>query len=403
MPGQQERIAQALLVVGLAMLPLGSCLAEPCKNHYILEGDSACRGAVVGAWLPVSNLKAARSRHQAVLLRDGTVLVIGGWNSGAFRVDSEIYDPVADMWHDGGPLMSLRSGFTTTVLHDGRVLVAGGVVWTVDAPCCEPVTVAEIYDPATRTWSATGPMVAGRSGHTATLLRDGRVLIAGGDTASERSKSELFDPLSLTFSPTGALVVPRYEHTATLLDDGTVLVARGSNDGDLSTTLTPAERYDPITGEWRLTGSSARGSVFHAAARLADGRVLVTGGYPGGMGGAAPVANAEIYDPTSERWTRAEDMPNRREFHTAVTLGDGRVLLAGGIVVARDFRTLLSDSVITFDPASGRWVENEPLAFPRYDHTATLLNDGRVLIVGGTIMALGVPRAALFSVEAMLP
>jgi hypothetical protein len=181
-----------------------------------------------------------------------------------------------------------RAVQTATLMPDGKVLVTGGV----DLPTGGPVTSAELYDPTTETWSATGSMGTPRAGHTATLLPDGGVIVAGGGfTASV----ELYDPATGTWSATGSMGTPRQTHTATLLRDGRVLVAGGWQFAGSGGLLASAELYNPATGTWTATASM---DTPHAgtATLLPDGKVLVQDGTPDE---SISDFAAELYDPGS--------------------------------------------------------------------------------------------------------
>jgi len=157
----------------------------------------------------------------------------------------------AAMWHTNSPLLNVRSGHTSTLLPNGKVLVAGGSVNNGIGG----TNRAELFDPANGTWAATGSMTNGRTRHTATLLANGKVLVAGGLSSGSSfylASAELYDPASGTWSPTGSLNVERIDHTATLLADGRVLAAGGQNNNQ--GVLNVAEVYDPATDNWTLTG-----------------------------------------------------------------------------------------------------------------------------------------------------
>ncbi|HSJ56616.1 MAG TPA: kelch repeat-containing protein, partial [Anaerolineae bacterium] len=188
-------------------------------------------------------------------------------------------------WSPTGSMGMPRVAHTATLLPDGRVLVVGGAASTGPEPVV--LASAELYDSAGGTWSPTAPMSLPRGGHTATLLQDGRVLVAGGDgDPASWASAEIYDPVTETWSSTGALQVGRALHSATLLQDGRVLVA-----GGIASDRSSTELYDPATGTWSQTGSLTTGRDSHTATLLPDGRVLVVGGY----GDTGFLASTEIY------------------------------------------------------------------------------------------------------------
>jgi len=282
-----------------------------------------------------------------------------------------------------GSMTTARDHHTATLLADGRVLVAGGY-GSHDAPLAS----AELYDSKTGSFSPTGSLAGARGFHTATRLSDGRVLIAGGGewgayflTGSFLASAELYDPKTGSFSPTGSMTTTREGHTASLLLDGRVLIT-GGNDTSTN-SLASAELYDPKTGTFSPTGSLATARGFHTATLLSDGRVLIAGGDSGFGGGSlhdsAAVVSAEIYDPKTGKFSPTGSMSTGRYYPTAALLSDGRVLVAAGYEGAPV--TLASADL--YDPKTGTFSPTGSLATARGMHTATLLADGRVLIAGG--------------------
>jgi hypothetical protein len=268
--------------------------------------------------------------------------------------------PASGTWTATGSMGTARYEHTATLLPNGKVLVAGGL---------NGLSSAELYDPASGTWTATGSMGTARYEHTATLLPNGKVLVAGGYNGPALSSAELYDPASGTWTATGSMGTARGEHTATLLPSGKVLVAGGF---DLSNALSSAELYDPVTGTWTATGSMSTARYDHTATLLPNGQALVAAGTDSDF---RPLRSAELYDPASGTWTATGSMVAARGRHTATLLPSGKVLVAGG------FNGLSSAEL--YDPASGTWSATGSMGTARFDHTATLLPSGEVLVAGG--------------------
>ena len=273
----------------------------------------------------------------------------------------------AGTWRMVGRLAVGRHRHTATLLQDGRVLVAGGY----NPEIYGFMAVAEVYDPATGTWSATGSMHIGRAHHTATLLRDGRVLVAGGFGSSQLHSAEIYDPSTGTWALTGNMNVARAEQSATLLNNGKVLVAGTYRNGPHPDTVT-AELYDPAAGVWTNTGSMNVGRNDHAAVLLPDRRVLVVGC---AGGGGNPVT--EIYDLNSGSWTRTGDLNLYRESPAALLLPDGRVLAVGG------FSGSNTATAEIYDLSTGNWTLTGSMAAGRRHPNLTLMTNGKVLATGG--------------------
>ncbi|MER7952464.1 kelch repeat-containing protein [Streptomyces sp. NPDC096079] len=355
-----------------------------------------------GAWSAAGPLPWERvlngATSSAVRLADGRVLIAGGADAALTAQDgTALFDPRDGAWSPGRPLAAARRMHSTTLLADGRVLVTGGHTGPNAFPS-RPLATAEVYDPGTGDWSPAGELREARYGHSATLLPDGRVLVAGGagrrSAASERSlySAELFDPLLPGWTKAGDMTDARSFHPAVPLPDGRVLVAGGwvvtRRDWRGGTALAYAECYDPATDTWTPTGGLSAPRSGHELTALADGSVLATGG--GGAVGADgrldpySTATTERWDPAAGgRWTPEGDMPCGRTQHRAVRLATGEVLVAGG---GNDlFPDAGYRSAARYDPETRHWTAVPGMAVGRTDFAAAVLSDGRVLVVGGTV------------------
>src|SRR5689334_22885603 len=245
-----------------------------------------------GAWTPANNLAEARSGSAAAMLDDGRVLFTGGTGSTGILASGELFNTDGSI-SVAAPMQDPRAHHTATVLKDGRVLVAGG---TTSGGAVS--NAAEIYDPASNSWSAVaGGMTAARSGHTASRLQDGTVLIAGGQGAAGALNSlEIFAPVpapgAFTAVTSAMLSSPRQEHAAAVLADGRVLIAGGS---DGSTSLNSTDIFDPATGSIAAGPAMAGARAGLSATALLNGNVLLAGG----NSGSADLNTAEIYDSSS--------------------------------------------------------------------------------------------------------
>jgi len=240
-----------------------------------------------GSFAAIGTMAQVRAGHTATLLQNGKVLVVGGgseggspYSTGVTSATAELYDPVTHQFAFTGSMATPRAWHSATLLPNGDVLIVGGID-AVTSQSATTAATAEIYDTAAGVFTVTGSMANGRRGHTATLLTDGRVLIAGGN---DLATAELYDYKTGSFSPTGVIGIQRSGHTATLLPSGMVLIAGGSDS--------TAELYDPSTGLFGPTGGMEIGRSRHSAVLLQDGKVLVTGG-----GTRPPLASAELYQP----------------------------------------------------------------------------------------------------------
>ncbi|HKP03198.1 MAG TPA: kelch repeat-containing protein [Chthoniobacterales bacterium] len=335
-----------------------------------------CDGASPG-FEETGRMAEARSRHTATLLPNGKVLVAGGTRDNQALNSAELYDPTNRTWTATGSLNQARSRHTATLLPNGQVLVAGGVASFFE------LGSAELYDPASGTWTPTGNLT-GRHSHTATLLANGKVLVAGGwhfflgmSGGGPIQSAELYDPVSGTWAATGSLDKPRFNHTATLLANGNVLVAGTSGWVNY---IPPAstELYHPDTGTWTISGSLLAPRSYHTATLLPHGQVLVAGGVREVTGGYVDLGSAELYDPASESWSPTGSLVTAHVGHTATLLDNGKVLVAGGSESSGGALAEL------YDPSSGAWMTTGSLITGRGGHTATLLSNGDVLVAGGS-------------------
>jgi large repetitive protein len=364
------------------LLPNGKLLAAGGYSTNIIASLNYLATAELydqasGSWTVTGTQRAPRAFHTATLLPSGKVLIVGGYgSSGGLLSSAELYDPASGTWTTTGALASAREYHTATLLPDGMVLVVGGETNNQIILGNNSLASAELYDPATGRWTATVALKYGRYQHTATLLQNGKVLVAGGTGYSPTTAAELYDPASGTWTTTGAMSTARAQHTATLLPDGRVLTAGGGSTFGLPPPGPSAELYDPVTGTWTGTGGLGTNRFAHTATLLPNGKVLAIGGYNGGA-----LSSAELFDPATGTWTSAGALAKARQLHTATVLPNGKVLVAGGqgSLVYND----AVSKVELYDSASGTWTGAGTMATARYAHTTTLLPDGRVLVAGG--------------------
>ena len=289
-----------------------------------------------------------------------------------------------------GSMITPRYFHTTTLLPDGKVLIAGGE--SSYSAATNAGASAELYDPITRTFVATGSMTTPRATHTATLLPNGKVLIAGGGAeisgaAYGPASAELYDPATGTFAATGAMNVERWSHTATLLNNGKVLIAGGL--GVLGVLLVSAELYDPSTGTFTATGDMNQ-PLADTATLLSNGKALITRGNPDGP--PPYLSSAELYDPSTGTFAFAGYTTVNHSGPTATLLTNGRVLIAGGDVGDGDGASVIAE---LYDPATGTFAATGELITGREEDAAALLPDGTVLFAGGHCLCVPVPGGGL--------
>ena len=300
-----------------------------------------------------------RSGHTAVRLLDGRVLVAGGYpgdEPDPAVTSAELYDPDTGTWTATGSMLRPHAGFRATLLRDGKVLV-GDVKGQASN---HPIFGAEVYDPLSGTWTETGTMVTPEIG-SAVLLRDGRVLVV-----HEFGNAELYDPDSRIWTATGQMLEYFHQSRAmVLMPDGKVLEV-GGNDGTAYVGVA-AELYDPVTGTWTAIADMNSPKEVVSATLLRDGRVLVMDL------GFTTLRPPELYDPATGAWTAAEEPGHR--FQSATLLADGVVLAAASLSSPREAAGL-------YDPATGSWATTGSM-LREHQSALTLLLDGTVLVAGG--------------------
>lgn len=342
-----------------------------------------------GSWSDAGSLAFPRSLHTLTALADGSAVVIGGRGcppaanllSASFGV--EIFDHATSSWRLGAQPLAPRDRHTVTLLEDGRILMAGGQVTAGICPARlhVPMSRAEVYDPTADAWEPAGAMAISRTGHSSSLLADGRVLIAGGSTAAAM---EVWDPADGAWAHGGDLILPRAFHAATRLADGRVLIS-GGNSGGAAFAL--SEIVDPATGVSSPAGELLDARSGHQAIAMPDGTVLVVGGR--GSEGTT-LGSVESYDPVTDMWSGRAPMRTPRAFHTATLLTDGRVLVVGGSTATG---APMSSAEI-YDPTSDTWTVVASTVTAHTGHVAALLADDSVLVVAGGYEEIGFTGAA---------
>ena len=361
-----------------------------------------------GVGLPGAN-------HTATLLDDGRVLLVGGDSStdGLFA-HGVIFD--SGNWTVTPPIEHPRKLHSALRLGGDIVMIAGG------GDSGEQIDSVELYDPVANTWRAGAPMGVPRAGHTATLLGDGRVMVAGGtnNRTGLLASTEIYDPLADTWRPGPPLNRLRSGHVAVALSDGSVMVIGGMSYlaerrvveaeatspvtdepvaviPDLDVTAEGAigdvEIYTLAEAQWRPWPAMSVPRTMTAIAVMAGDRVAVIDGATGSLGDMLAgipadfreIASIEIFDPSTQSWSSGAKPANTRTGHSATVLSDGRILVLGGIT---GWSRVTKAEI--YDPRDGGWSDPIPLDLTVMDHTATPLRDGRILVVESNAWLLSV-------------
>jgi hypothetical protein len=293
---------------------------------------------------------------------------------GAILYAHSMSAPLAGSVTAATPMLEARSGHSATLLSNGKVLIVGGMRRNQDF-----YRSAELYDPATGKFTPAGTMSVGRVGHVAVLLQSGKVLIAGGWVGfGGTDAAELYDPAAGKFTSLGAMTGRRGNPSATLLKNGDVLIAGGA-DHDTPGGMASAEIFHADTLKFEAVGSMHSGRISQTASLLQDGRVLIAGGR-----GDKVTASAELYDPKTKKFTPTGSLALARYKHTAGLLPDGRVLIAGGSD-ERDWNGAISSAEI-YDPRTGRFTAAGSLNDSRFKlpDEAVPVGSGDLLVAGGS-------------------
>jgi hypothetical protein len=341
--------------------------------------------AMVSLTILAAPASGPHSAHTETLLDDGSVLIVGG-TSQPFPDVAQPVDTGAELWSPHTGLLQPTTGLATsralhtaTRLTNGQVLIVGG-----EQNGLYSLGTSELYDPASAEFQPGPPLTMPRQSHTATRLPNGQVLIVGGYDGQERHQilatAELYDPESRQFRPTGSLHIARQVHDAVLLADGQVLIVGGINDEGVQAT---AELYDPASETFTLVGEMQTPRLQHRATLLADGQVLITGGVDQVNAGHPALTSVELYDPERRSFRTAGPLLTARHSHTATLLGDGRVAIVGGGTEFAELTALASVEIYDPTTTEGQSFPATPLTHARQRHSATLLGDGTLLVIGG--------------------
>ncbi|MBI3298308.1 MAG: hypothetical protein HYZ75_09105 [Elusimicrobia bacterium] len=343
---------------------------------YILTQESAT------PWTAVGPLNFARSNHTLTLLPDGKVLAAGGSDASGALVTSELFNPGPRTWSQAADMKQRRSHHTASLLTNGTVLAVGG--FTTVTNSTGVTNHADIFYPDSAAWVPTAPMGSSRAYHSSVLLPDGNLLVMGGFANGQYlSGTEVF--FSTGHKWVGAPAIgagaggpeARAQFTATLLRDGRILVVGGLNA--TSGVLQTSWLFNPQTWTWAAGGALNTRRHSHTATLLRDGRVIVIGG----NNGTGEIGQAEIYNPATNTWTRTtaigNDLGIPRLNHTATLLPDGKILIAGGFTALGG--PIIDDEGFDVDFSSFQMQGRLPQA--RGDSGTVLLRDGFLLHAGG--------------------
>lgn len=384
--------ALAVLLGGVSFLAASTVQAS---------GQIPAATTIPGAWTAAANTPDYGA--QLVLLRDGRVLDTNLQTIGTNPTIAYIYDPSTNTWGTTASLTQTISWNSAVEMSDGSVMIMGGLSPCSTVACYQASTY--LYNPSTNAWSSTAPMSTARDSASATLLRNGKVLVAGGNNSDSGiglaylTSAELYDPTTRQWSSAGNMTFSRAGHTAVLLNDGRVLVVGGEGVPPAGTSkgfsgcgvvcpqfVATPEIYDPATNHWTTAAPIPNSYQQFAVTVLPTGKVLFTGAWDGSSPTSDYSTNL-LYDPVANTWSTAAPMLHPRRGQVVALLPTGNVLVEGG-ESAQSAEDLSAEE---YNPFTNTWTATASISGYRAhtEGSAIVLADGRVLVNGGTFCGSG--------------
>jgi N-acetylneuraminic acid mutarotase len=375
------------------------------RSTYALDQNSTlATGDGRGKWAYAATMPQAFVNFTLTPLHDGRVLLMA---SDPGTIDSIVsanfvYDPAKDVWTQSAPMPLPVDGYASTVLADGRVIVAGGVdaysgIGTPNGQYNRPpaplsgqppvysVKTVQIYNPANDTWALAADLPVARVASKAMQLADGSVLLIGSDAVSTLVSTVIYHPASNTWTSGKALQGSTGLYYATLLPNGKVMALIGNPT--FNATALQAELYSPDSGMWSSANTGYDGTQVAPVTHLLDGRLVIAGGFQLLNGGIywSTSKQTQIYHPTTNRWTRGQDLPTTRYFHVLNTLPDGNVLVAGGDSSDSWQNGWFTPTTQIYSAASNTWSSGADMLNGPRNATSIVLANGQVMVAGGLI------------------
>jgi hypothetical protein len=339
------------------------------------------------AWRTGTAMSSARQEFTMITLGNGKTLAAGGWNGSAYTATAELYDPATGLWTATGTMNGIRGGESEAVLlQDGRVLLVGG------SGTGGGVNV-EIYDPVAGTWSVTGSMNVSRRQFSINVLNDGRVLVAGNSACV--TSAEIYNPATGTWTLTGSMVNGRRYNVGALLTNGNVISVNGRIfDCTAGVTISKTtELYNVAAGTWSSTGQTVIERQKHRIVTLLNGTPMVVGG---GQNNLDTTPIAELYDVNTGTWTATGSMTAKKADFEMKVLPSGKVIMAGGTTLGSSTNQTNTSEI--YDPVAGTWSSAGTFTTVRYFHRSAVLADGSFMIGGGNSGSTALSSVNIYSI-----